>query len=32
VATEARRQQLSWLRGIQGAGVVPLFGMLLVLL
>jgi branched-chain amino acid transport system permease protein len=31
VATDARRQQISWLRGLQGAGVVPLFGMLLVL-
>jgi branched-chain amino acid transport system permease protein len=31
VATDARRQQVSWLRGLQGAGVVPLFGMLLVL-
>jgi branched-chain amino acid transport system permease protein len=31
VATDARRQQMSWLRGLQGAGFVPLFGMLLVL-
>jgi branched-chain amino acid transport system permease protein len=32
VATEARRQQISWLRGIQGAGVVPWLGMALVAL
>jgi branched-chain amino acid transport system permease protein len=32
VATEARRQQISWLRGLQGAGVVPLLGGSLVLL
>jgi branched-chain amino acid transport system permease protein len=31
VATDARPQQISWLRGLQGAGVVPLFGLLLVL-
>jgi branched-chain amino acid transport system permease protein len=31
VATEARRQQLTWLRGFQGAGVVPWLGGLLVL-
>ncbi len=31
MATDARRQQVSWLRGLQGAGIVPLFGMLLVL-
>jgi branched-chain amino acid transport system permease protein len=32
VATEARRQQISWLRGFQGAGVVPWLGRSLVLL
>jgi branched-chain amino acid transport system permease protein len=32
VATEARRQQISWLRGFQGVGVVPWLGMSLVVL
>jgi branched-chain amino acid transport system permease protein len=32
VATDARRQQISWLRGFQGAGVVPWLGGSLVVL
>jgi branched-chain amino acid transport system permease protein len=32
VVTEARRQQISWLRGFQGAGVVPWLGGSLVVL
>jgi branched-chain amino acid transport system permease protein len=32
VATDARRQQISWLKGFQGAGVVPWLGMSLVVL
>jgi branched-chain amino acid transport system permease protein len=32
VATDARRQQISWLKGFQGAGVVPWLGMSLVAL
>ncbi len=32
MATDARRQQISWLRGFQGAGVVPWLGISLVLL
>ncbi len=31
MATEARRQQISWLRGFHGAGVVPWLGWLFVL-